>query len=258
MSKEKAVVILPIRLGSLRLPKKCLRQIAGRPLFLHALDCVLAPDSYETIIATDSEEVQELARKDGHNAVLTSSFCRSGTDRVAEIAKERPEEIIVNVQGDELFLTPAIVKKAITLIRDGASMGSCMCPLRSMEEYENPHEVKVLVNAKNDALYFFRRPFLKDREAGKGGENPFPLNTPYIGKHIGIYSYTKEFLMKFSSLDSTEIEKEESMEQLRALHYGYNIRIAKVDCNAIGVNTEKDFLLAKERIENNNSVSEKK
>ena len=229
---EDAVVVIPARLGSTRLPKKPLIPLAGVPLIVRTVRAVkeFAPN---VVVATDSPEVKELARKEGVEAVLTPSELPSGTDRVYQASRELPYPFIINVQGDEPFVRAEHVLPVYRALKEGSSFSTVATPFKSLQEVENPNRVKVVVDKEFNALYFSRSPipFIRDGEA----------EPEYYLKHIGIYGFQKEALEKFVSWPVGKLERLEKLEQLRILENGYKIRVAVVESEPLGIDTEEDL-----------------
>lgn len=212
-------VIIPARYGSTRLPGKPLLDIGGRPLLQHAYDAAAASGAREVIVATDDERIEAAAARFCRSVERTSPDHASGTDRIAEVVRRRnfPDEaIIVNVQGDEVGLPPALVNQvAQALSADpGASMATLCEPIRDATDWHSPDVVKVVFAENGRALYFSRSciPW--------GGAPPGPAF-----RHIGLYAYRAGFLRRFPELPPCELERRERLEQLRALWYGHAIRV---------------------------------
>ncbi|HET6233181.1 MAG TPA: 3-deoxy-manno-octulosonate cytidylyltransferase [Longimicrobiaceae bacterium] len=234
--------VIPARLGSSRLPRKPLHNIAGRPLVewvwrravgMRCLDAVA--------IATDSEEVAEAARAFGAVAVMTSPAHPSGTDRVAEVAvTERYAgfPVIVNVQGDEPFVREDHVEEAVRLVRDGGwDVGTVASPLSSVEEWRTPSVVKVVRDDAGGAMLFSRAPvpFVRDADPAPGD-----LASGSFLRHVGIYAYTREALLRWVALPEGVLERIERLEQLRPLAAGMRIGVARVGAGEGGIDTPAD------------------
>ena len=228
MTKTGAAVVIPARLESKRLAQKLLLAETGRPLIAYtierALEAMARSDGAITrvLVAADDEKLLDAAREAGAEAVLTRRDHRSGTDRIAEAAGPIPEDLIVNIQGDEAEVDVAYVLTAARLL-DGRDepMGTLAFPLRTESEFRSPDQVKVVVDARGRALYFSRAPIPFPRE-GKA-EGVWALG------HPGIYVYRKEFLLRYSKLPRSSLEEREKLEQLRALEAGEPIRVGLVD-----------------------------
>ncbi len=225
--------IIPARYGSTRLPGKPLADIAGQPMIQRVYAQVKKSTKANTVIvATDDMRVYEAVMAFGGEAMMTDANHSTGTDRLAEVAKAHPElDIIINVQGDEPLIDPAIIDDLITYFEEHpqGTMATVASPLKKEEEQE-PGSVKVVCNLKGDALYFSRSLI------------PFPRNNGYAPlKHIGIYGYTREFLLEYASMAPTPLETTESLEQLRALEHGYTIHVIKTNASFVGVDTAEDL-----------------
>jgi len=225
------LVVIPARYGSTRFEGKPLADILGKPMIVHVWERARAartPD--HVIVATDDERVKDAVETHGGEAVLTARDHPTGTDRIAEVARATEHEIIINVQGDEPLLEPGMVDEVAILLRDDprADMATLMMPIASEEEFKNPNVVKVVVDAAGYALYFSRAPIPYPRVAG--------VLHPH--GHIGIYGYRRDFLLTFTGLAPTPLERAESLEQLRALEHGYRIRVAATRWLYAGVSVD--------------------
>lgn len=228
------VGIIPARLAAVRLPNKPLLDIAGKPMIWwvwhHAKQ---AKTLSEVMVATPDEQIAEVVRAFGGIAVLTSPRHRSGTERLAEVAQGLSADIIVNVQGDEPLMPPENIDAAARPLMNDPSlvMSSLMCPATE-EEKDKPTAVKVVVDRAGNALYFSRSriPYPRDPSA------------PAVAyKHLGIYAYRRDFLLRYASMEPTPLEQMEMLEQLRVLENGYRIRMVCVEQTSIGVDTEEDL-----------------
>jgi 3-deoxy-manno-octulosonate cytidylyltransferase (CMP-KDO synthetase) len=192
------------------------------------------------VVATDDDRIAAAIQGFGGEARMTSPACASGTDRVAEAARGLSEEIIVNLQGDEPMMHPSVID-AVTapLLADPVIMMTTAALLRDdPEEFLRPSVVKVVTDARGDALYFSRSPIPHYRDAGTG----------MYRKHLGIYGYRKEFLFTVAALPPFPLEKAERLEQLRVLESGYRIRVVDVEHDSVGVDTPEDLAAVKERL----------
>jgi 3-deoxy-manno-octulosonate cytidylyltransferase (CMP-KDO synthetase) len=252
------VAIIPARFASSRLPGKPLSDINGKTLIerVHArasaarlLDRVL--------VATDDERVATAVRAFGGDAVMTSPRHRTGTDRLAEVVRTTEAEIVVNVQGDEPLLDPAGVDAAVeALLGDpDLPMSTLSLPLGGVEEMLSPSVVKVVTDARGDALYFSRSPIPHVRDAEGGGREAAAaaIARGLPRKHVGLYAYRRDALLRFASLPPCPLEEAEGLEQLRALFHGLRIRvIPRVGEGGVAVDTPEDLervraLLAREK-----------
>lgn len=250
-SPENVIAIIPARLASTRLEGKLLLPLAGKPLILHTIEKARnAKNISRVIVATDSEEIKSIVLNNGYEAVLTSPAHQSGSDRIAEVARNLPEHsIIVNVQGDEPLIPPHTIEKAVeAILRDDSADIVTTCePICDIRDVLSPDVVKVVTDENDFALYFSRSPIPFPREAvKKHGSLEAALNNEkellsVYRKHTGIYVYRREFLLKYTGLEQTKLEKLEMLEQLRALETDARIKVLEVAESSIGVDTAEDF-----------------
>jgi 3-deoxy-manno-octulosonate cytidylyltransferase (CMP-KDO synthetase) len=186
------------------------------------------------LIATDAENVADAVSAFGGTAVMTRSDHRTGSDRLAEVAASLESEIVVNVQGDEPLILPGQIDAAVQTVlgRPDAVMGTLRCALTDPAEIANPAVVKVVVDAKGDALYFSRSPIPFLRQGA---------DQPVVWKHIGLYAYRRDFLLTIARLPPTPLERAESLEQLRVLEHGFRIGTVETAADTIGVDTPEDL-----------------
>ncbi|MEP6847816.1 MAG: 3-deoxy-manno-octulosonate cytidylyltransferase [Acidobacteriota bacterium] len=260
--QKKVYVIIPARYSSVRLPGKMLLPIAGKPLILHTLEqAKKAGRVSRVIVATDDKRIFDLITASGNEAVITSAGHASGSDRIAEVAADLPEgSIIVNVQGDEPLISPLTIEKAIEALLDDdqADMSTtCEAIGHQDEELLNGNVVKVVTGDSGYAVYFSRSPIPFPREASlRYGGFPStaidkdPEIISIFRKHTGIYAYHREYLLRFTKMPQTRLEKLEMLEQLRALENGAKIRVVEVSESSIGVDTPEDFERVRQIIEN--------
>ena len=192
------------------------------------------------LVATDDRRIYDCIQESGGEVVMTPGGIPSGTDRVAHVAKDLDFEIIINIQGDEPFIEPEEVDQAARILieNEHAVMGTLVKKITSIEELENPNTAKVVVNEKNDSLYFSRSPIPFFRN--NNNMSHWLKNNIYY-KHVGIYSYRKQFLLQFASWEPTHLEKSEKLEQLRVLEKGYPIKVAETDFEPFCVDTPEDL-----------------
>jgi len=228
-----AIAVIPARLGSTRLSRKVLRDIAGKPMvqrvYEAAKKCLLLQD---VIIATDADEVMRLAEANGWKAQMTSSAHRSGTDRVNEVAQRVPADIYVNIQGDLPLLRPEQVEALLKPMQRTEVMVSTVKTPCKPEDIENPNAVKVVTGKNGRALYFSRSAIPYDRD--RSG------NIQYF-KHLGLYAYRKAALQRFCSLPESKLEASERLEQLRLLENGIDIYVEETPFGSVEVDTEEDL-----------------
>jgi 3-deoxy-manno-octulosonate cytidylyltransferase (CMP-KDO synthetase) len=227
-----AVAIIPSRIASTRLPRKPLREILGKPMIQRVYEAACACRGLsDVIVATDSDEIFALCQKHGWNARMTSTDCRSGTDRVREVALSVNADIYVNVQGDEPLARPEHLDALLSVMVPGVGVGTVYTPC-SAEDVNNPNAVKVVVALDGRALYFSRATIPFDRD-GRGGVR-------YL-KHLGFYAYTPRALEQFCLWPESELERSERLEQLRFLDHGVDIYAAETPFDTVGVDTEEDL-----------------
>jgi 3-deoxy-manno-octulosonate cytidylyltransferase (CMP-KDO synthetase) len=254
---EKLVyAIIPARYSSVRLPGKMLLPIAGKPLLLHTVERAReAATIDEVIVATDDERIFSAVVDAGHRAVMTSADHQSGSDRIAEVAKDLPEgSIIVNVQGDEPVISPATIDIAVeALMKDPRADIATTCePIEDLSELLNGNNVKVVIGDRGYALYFSRSPMPWPREASLryGGDLRRAIDAePHLlsnfKKHTGLYAYRREYLLKFTRMPQSKLERFEMLEQLRALENGDRVRVVDAVARSVGVDTEEDLRLVR-------------
>jgi 3-deoxy-manno-octulosonate cytidylyltransferase (CMP-KDO synthetase) len=259
-SPKSIVAIIPARHSSVRLPGKMLLPIGGKPLILHTVERAKAAQTIgRVIVATDDERIYRVVLDAGFESVMTSSDHRSGSDRLAEVAQKLPEaSIVVNIQGDEPLIEPETIDRAVKeFTRSGADIVTAYEPLTSLyDELLNFNVVKVVAAEDGRALYFSRSPIPFPRDASLryyGDPNLALESEPELfetfKKHVGLYVYSREFLLNFTKLPQARLEKFESLEQLRALENGATIRVVEAAGRSISVDTREDYERVKEMIE---------
>ncbi|MGQ0700367.1 MAG: 3-deoxy-manno-octulosonate cytidylyltransferase [Panacagrimonas sp.] len=240
-------VVIPARLGSTRLPRKVLRDIGGKPLVRHVWEAARASGAEQVVIATDDESVAGVARDFGAEVQLTAATHQSGTDRVNEVARAQGWDkncVVVNLQGDEPLMPPAMVQEAARLLdEDAAADIATLChPLHSAEEWLNPNVVKLVMDRRGYALYFSRAPLPWKRDPVSAAEPAAHMSPELAYRHIGLYAYRVGSLAQFSELPPAELEQCEALEQLRALTHGFRIRVGITqNPPPRGVDTEEDL-----------------
>jgi 3-deoxy-manno-octulosonate cytidylyltransferase (CMP-KDO synthetase) len=228
--------IIPARYASTRFPGKPLALIAGKPLIQHVVErCQLAKSLSEVIVATDDTRIWEVAQN-FCRAEMTAPAHASGTDRIAEVARNFPCDGVLNIQGDEPLMDPAVID-AVAAGLERAEMSTAATPLTDLAEYENPNVVKVVVNAAGQALYFSRRtiPYVRDAASAIETLAAFPFL-----KHLGIYGYRRKTLARLVQWPVSPLEAAEKLEQLRALENGIQIAVVKVNYDSVGVDVPAD------------------
>ena len=236
----KAICVIPARYSSTRLPGKPLKLIAGVPMICRVYDRASQAKLIDkAIVATDDERILKAVKEYGGEAMMTRTDHPTGTDRLAEVASAfAGVDVIVNVQGDEPLIEPSLIDNLIDLFNDNADlqMATVSTELKNESEINNPNNVKVISDLNGYALYFSRSVIPYPRNIGKAK----------VYKHIGIYAYRRDFLLKYAKMSPTPLEQSESLEQLRALENGYKIKVLRSDNQFIGVDTEEDLKLVNE------------
>jgi 3-deoxy-manno-octulosonate cytidylyltransferase (CMP-KDO synthetase) len=240
------VVVIPARYASTRLPGKALLDIAGKPMVVHVADRARASGAAEVWVATDDERVLKAVAEHGHQCLMTAASHASGTDRIAEVAAARgwPDDcVVVNVQGDEPRIAPGLIREvAETLDRHvEASMSTACHAMHREVDLFDPNVVKVVLDARGDALYFSRATIPWARDAFAKDRSRIPDGLP-VYRHIGIYGYRCGFLRQYTRLEPPHIERFEALEQLRALWHGFRINVAITEqAPEAGVDTPEDL-----------------
>jgi 3-deoxy-manno-octulosonate cytidylyltransferase (CMP-KDO synthetase) len=223
-------VVIPARYASSRLPGKPLQDIAGKPMIRHVWEQACKSSARQVVVATDDARIVEACRGFGGEVLLTRAEHNSGTDRLAEVAAVlglAPDAIVVNVQGDEPLIAPALIRRVAGRLETqrGARIATAAHPIRDAAELANPHVVKVVLDREGCALYFSRAPIPYARDAFAKGLESVPAGLPAY-RHLGIYAYRASFLREFRELAPVPVERYEALEQLRALAHGYRISVA--------------------------------
>jgi 3-deoxy-manno-octulosonate cytidylyltransferase (CMP-KDO synthetase) len=238
-------VVIPARLGSTRLPEKVLRPIGGKLLVQHVFETAWRSGPDEVIVATDSERVAAACRDFGAVIAMTSPLHPSGTDRINEVAQMRgwPDDVIVvNLQGDEPLMPPALIREVAELLEhdNDAHIATLCHPLHAQDDWLNPNFVKVVRDRNGYALYFSRAPIPWRRD---GNSRSVTLPDKLAFRHLGLYAYRVGALRRFSALPPSPLETCESLEQLRALEHGFRIRVGVTERPAPrGVDCEEDLV----------------
>lgn len=234
--------VIPARLSAVRLPNKPLLPIAGKPMIQWVWERAIQARSLNALyIATPDPEIIQTAQSFGAQAILTSHAHRTGTDRLAEVARLTEGDVYVNIQGDEPLLRPDAIDRAVApLLQDPSVMMSSLYTEAHPQEYEQPSVVKVVIDTHGNALYFSRSRIPYPRES---------TDLP-VWKHIGLYVFRRELLLKFAEWSPTPLERTESLEQLRVLEHGYRIRMVYFEHAPIAVDTETDLARVRAILEN--------
>ncbi|MBM3833855.1 MAG: 3-deoxy-manno-octulosonate cytidylyltransferase [Verrucomicrobia bacterium] len=236
--RRKIVGIIPARYASTRFPGKPLALIGGKPLIQRVVEqCQKAKSLREVIVATDDQRIRQIAEK-FCRVEMTRSDHPSGSDRIAEVVARCDCDAVVNIQGDEPLIDPAVIDAVANALANG-EMSTAATPIKEIREYDNPNIVKVVVNFAGHALYFSRRaiPFVRDAASGSPAEQLAAF--PFL-KHLGIYGYRRETLLRLVKFPLSPLEIAERLEQLRALENGIQIAVVKVDYDSVGVDVPED------------------
>ncbi len=237
-------VIIPARLASTRLPNKPLADLGGKPMVVRVAEQAMKAGAAQVIVATDHADILNACTRHGVDARMTRADHPSGTDRIAEVAAAvglADDAVVVNVQGDEPLIDPALIAATAALIRADVPMATAAHELDNVEEAFNPNVVKVVLDKAGKALYFSRATiawhrdgFAQTRQALPAGYRPL--------RHIGLYAYTNAFLQAYPRLQVSPLEQIEALEQLRALWHGYPIAVHVTDSiPAAGIDTPEDL-----------------
>jgi 3-deoxy-manno-octulosonate cytidylyltransferase (CMP-KDO synthetase) len=236
MSSPRAIVIIPARYASTRLPGKPLLNETGKTLIQHVVEAVRSAERIDRIVvATDDDRIAQAVRDFGGDEIMTSRDCASGTDRLAQAAEKlelAEEDIVVNVQGDEPDIPADLIDGLVDMLVNSKAPMATLCTPLPPEQAGDPNKVKVVFSADHRAMYFSRAPIPFDRDGD--------TDVSYF-LHLGIYAYRVAFLKTFAALPPTPAEQAERLEQLRALENGYPIAIQPVDYDGLGIDTPQDY-----------------
>ena len=236
----KTAIVIPARYASSRLPGKPLLNETGKFLIQHVVENAWRSATGAVIVATDDERIRAAVRSFGGHAVMTRPEHASGTDRVAEVARELEVDVIVNLQGDEPDLDPAILNVLPGLLASDreAAMATLAVPITSAEQWRDPNCVKVVCDQQGRALYFSRSPIPYVRD----GPPDFTEQPPRFLQHLGLYAYRRDFLLYMATLPPAPVEGLEKLEQLRVLAAGHKIAVGVVAHAGRGVDTPADYV----------------
>ena len=239
----KKVIVIPARLDSSRLPKKVLLDLKGKTVIQRVYEqCLKVKNVDGVYIATDSIEIKEVCETFTNNVIITKSTHKSGTDRIGEAVSAIDCDIVINVQGDEPFIEPSLIEALVNSFSNSEiSMSSAMSKINNVKDLQNTNVVKVVTDLHNNALFFSRSliPFPRDvKEISIAKE---VLEKGQFYRHIGIYGYRKDFLLKFVNMEQSYLEKVEKLEQLRALENGFKIKMIEANSSLIGIDTREDY-----------------
>ncbi len=251
--------VIPARFASTRLMGKPLADIGGKTLLQHTYEGACKSKLMnQVIIAVDDEQVAKAAKQFGAAVMMTPKECATGSDRIAIVAKEFPRaDIIVNIQGDEPFISGTMIDQAIEplLFDPDVNVSTLAKLIDNIDELNSPSIVKVVFDYKNFALYFSRSPIPFVRDAVSDSDK---LEKASIYKHVGLYVYRKEYLLKFTKLDATDLEQWEKLEQLRMLENGFKIKIVETEFDSFSVDTPEDLEKARMIYSQQKSLEEQK
>lgn len=237
-------VIIPARLGSTRLPNKPLADLGGKPMVVRVAERARASGASRIIVATDHPDILAACAAHGIEACMTRADHPSGTDRIAEVALKlglAPDEVVVNLQGDEPLIDPALLAACAARIRDGVPMATVAHPITEVADAFNPNVVKVVLDKAGRALYFSRATIPWYRDAFATSKDTLPAGYAPL-RHVGLYAYSNAFLQAYPALDSAPLETIEALEQLRVLWHGYPIAVHITDsAPPAGVDTPEDL-----------------
>jgi len=240
-ARSGALLVIPARYGSSRLPGKPLADLAGAPLIVRVLERIRPLEHVRILVATDDHRIADVVGSAGGEVMMTSSHCRSGLDRVAEVAEKLEASCVVNLQGDEPFVELEAVARLIDTMEQAPTleMATLACPLRSRQDFLDPNVVKVVVDARDVALYFSRAPIPWPRDG-----DPLPSMAM---QHLGVYAYRRDTLLRLAGMPTAPLEAIEQLEQLRALDAGIAIRVVRATGRWLGIDTPDDLLEARRR-----------
>jgi 3-deoxy-manno-octulosonate cytidylyltransferase (CMP-KDO synthetase) len=234
----KILCVIPSRIGSTRLPRKPLSSIQGKPMiqwvYENARRCKALT---EVIVATDHEEIADIIQSCDGKVILSNTYFETGSDRVASVAKEYPDmDVVINLQGDEPFIKPIMIDQLLApyVAGEKQEMTTLAYPLDMETDYHSPAIVKVITDLNGNAIYFSRSPIPYLRNPGVAP----------VYHHIGLYAFTRDFLLKYTQLPQTPLEKVEGLEQLRALENGYRIRVCLTHEKTLEINTPEELAQA--------------
>lgn len=236
------VGVIPARWGSSRFPGKPLAMISGKPLLQWVIEGAGTSKKIKEIcVATDDERIADLATRSGARAVMTDSNLPTGTDRVWQAVQEIPADVVINIQGDEPLIEGALLDRLVEPFEMDRSleMATLGRPL-DLEALQSPNTAKIVLNERNEALYFSRLPIPYSRKSQESLAKTEPGGFDGALKHIGIYAYRRAFLERFCQQEPTRLEGLEGLEQLRALYLGARIKVVQVEHDSWGVDTPED------------------
>ena len=239
----KNIIVIPARYKSTRFPGKVLVDLKGKPIIQYVYEqCLKSKLANKVIIATDHQIVVDICQTFTKDVIMTSEHHQSGTDRIAEVVSQFPSENVVNIQGDEPFISPCLVDSLFEALKANIHpMVTAYHRIDNFEELDNPNIVKVIFDSNQDAIYFsrFSIPYLRP---------PLTFKDMPFYRHIGVYGYKSEFLQSYVKMPHSSLEKAEQLEQLRVIEAGYKIKLIETADISIGIDTPNDLELAKKKI----------
>jgi 3-deoxy-manno-octulosonate cytidylyltransferase (CMP-KDO synthetase) len=238
------IVIIPARLASTRLPNKPLADLGGKPMVVRVAERAQQAGAARVIVATDHDDIRAACEQHGVEVCMTRADHPSGTDRIAEVARALnlpADAVVVNLQGDEPLIDPALLQAAASRINAAVPMATCAHPLHDAADAFNPNVVKVVLDKAGRALYFSRATIPWNRDAFAQSKEILPA--AYVPlRHIGLYAYRNDFLQAYPALEVSPLESIEALEQLRVLWHGFPIAVHVTDsAPAAGVDTPEDL-----------------
>ena len=248
------IAVIPARWASSRFPGKPLANIKGKPMVQWVFEQTCKAESVsEVIVATDDTRILEAVNNFGGTAIMTSSSHESGTDRIAEVVRDRDCEVVVNVQGDEPLIPSENIDRIVRPLLEDASTSTTTLRIliKTYKELIDRNITKVVVDSSDSALYFSKAPIPWNRDEWSkdlASDSSFDPLKPFWYKHIGLYAYRKNFLMEFGSLPDSGLENMEKLEQLRILENGFKIKVIETDLDSIGVDCESDLELIEKHL----------
>lgn len=236
----KTIAVIPARIASTRFPEKMLKPLGGKPLIVRTFQAVKNTQLFDQVwVATDSTIIQELIENEGGSVFMSTKPHESGSDRIAEAVAEQTTDIVINIQGDEPFVSKKILSQLIEVFRQDTNqqvdVASVMIPLHSPHDINDPNQVKVVIDTNQFALYFSRAPIPFNRD--------LEHKTNYF-KHLGVYAFRKKALMDFTQMEKGSLEQIEKLEQLRYLENGRKIKMILTENAGIGIDTAEDLAKA--------------
>ncbi len=235
-------IVIPARLASTRLPRKLLLAETGKSVIQHTYEAARRASRPEgVVVAADCQEIAREVQRFGGQVVLTDPAAATGTDRVAEAARDLPDaDVIINVQGDEPEIAASSIDLAVRLLDENpqAVMATLATPIRSQSQLEDPACVKVVMDSLGRALYFSRSPIPHGRD---GYATLLAAEPPVFHQHIGLYAYRRDFLFQFAEMPPSPLELAEKLEQLRVLEAGFSILVGVIDEPTVGIDTRADY-----------------